>query len=54
MEVKDQLKTVLHQIINGEQEKATETLHNYFVDKTKQIQSGPAQVEDAPEIEQND
>ena len=53
MEIKDQLKTMLHQVINGDEEQAAQTLHNYFVDKTKQLQSGPAQAEDATEIEEN-
>ena len=45
MEIKDQLKTMLHQVINGDEEQAAQTLHTYFVEKTKQLHSVEPQGE---------
>lgn len=52
METKDQLKTMLHQVINGDEEQAAQTLHNYFVEKTKQLHAGPSREESDYQLEE--
>lgn len=45
----EQLKSMLQDIINGREEQATVTMHDYFVSKTRDV-SGLAQ----PEVDFND
>lgn len=45
MDHRDQLKTMLQDIINGKEEQAAVTMHDYFVAKTRQV-AGLAQAAD--------
>lgn len=52
MEIKDQLKAMLHQVINGEDDQAAQTLHTYFVEKTRQLHTDIPHEESGPETEE--
>jgi hypothetical protein len=52
MEIKDHLKAMLHQVINGEDAEATQTLHTYFVEKTKQLHTDIPHEESGSDTEE--
>lgn len=54
MEHKETLKAMLQDIINGREEQASVTMHDYFVAKTREV-AGLAQttLEDPPAEEQD-
>lgn len=37
MDHKEQLKSMLQSVINGKEEEAAATMHDYFVSKTRQV-----------------
>lgn len=46
MEHKDTLKAMLQDIINGKEEQAAVTMHDYFVAKTREVAGLATQAED--------
>lgn len=53
MDHKEQLKTMLQSIINGKEEEAAVTMHDYFVSKTREVAGlgGSPVVEDDLDLE---